>query len=127
MINYSDTRVLEALFSKTFFETLLRVLKCKWESNVDSPTNERNFDYLKLFKERFKFRKLIHLDEVNTERIMIAARIIFFQEIVMLASEREEKTNLMTFLNRTISLNYSSVLRGMVCTRRFVELTSTAH
>jgi hypothetical protein len=66
IINYHDTRIIEALFSTNIFDTLLKVLKCSPLSKVYSESNPRNLDYNALFHQRFQHKSLIHFDQVNT-------------------------------------------------------------
>jgi hypothetical protein len=50
ILNYHDTRIIEALFSTNFFDTLLKVLKCTSFAKLDSESNPRNLDYNALFQ-----------------------------------------------------------------------------
>jgi hypothetical protein len=83
--------------------------------------NSSHVDYQKIYEERFKFKSLIHFDEVNKERIMTINRIVFYMEMILNLTTEQ---NLEAYLIRTINSNFSEVFRMMVCTRKFSELAA---
>lgn len=95
------------------------MLKRKIVYDADADSNTRHLDYLAHYRERFRQRSLLHFDQVNTERILIINRIIFYIELIL---NPATEPSLEAYLNRTVTANYVELFSMMVCTGKLSEL-----
>lgn len=72
-----------------------------------------------MFNKRYKQKRLIHFDQVHTEKIHTINRILFYLDIIL---NPATEPSLEAYLSRTITSNYVDIFSMMVCTGKLGEL-----